>query len=228
MPGTAGTCALLLTPGPESWTCCGAQRGDISTWWWTWPMGWKGSADALFSFEMRCSSEPHCLQAACKLPASLSPVPILLQHCPRFAPQSSHAPCQDVHHAHPCSSFQSSEGCRSYLLWQVVFTVICETLGLTAAQDLHLDLVRKQISCPMRKCQDVNVKEAGKGKFISFYSNDVPQRFGWLWSVSLSSFIFSVSPLNKVNNIFINTRKFSVRNNIGYSGIQAYFMYSWW
>lgn len=189
------------------------------------PGPWVGKGQQMHFSHLRWGAALSHI--AFRLPAR-SPVPILLLHCPRFAPQSSHAPCQDVHHAHPCSSFQSSEGCRSYLLWQVVFTVICETLGLTAAQDLHLDLVRKQISCPMRKCQDVNVKEAGKGKFISFYSNDVPQRFGWLWSVSLSSFIFSVSPLNKVNNIFINTRKFSVRNNFGYSGIQAYFMYSWW
>lgn len=55
--------------------------------------------------------------------------------------------------------------------------------GLQQLKISHLELVRKQIACPMRKCQHLSafiVKEAEKGKFVSFYLNDVLGRFAQL------------------------------------------------
>lgn len=117
-------CSWARVGEAVSWTCAWCSQGRPRHLAMNPAMGWKGSADALFSFETRSSSEAHCLQAAWNVSSSY------------FAPAPSCLPRQGVSHACPCSSFESSEGHCPYLLRQGVFTVICATPGLTAAQDL--------------------------------------------------------------------------------------------
>lgn len=142
-------------------------------------MGWKGSADALFSFETKYSSEAHCLKAAHEVSSSqfaVAPSTVLVLNLPiplvwvfiMPALAAASSPLKDT-----VLTCFDKESLRQFVLHQ----------GLQTLKMSHLQLVRKQISYPMRKCQDLNafiVKEAEKGKLISFYLSDVPGRFAQL------------------------------------------------
>lgn len=189
--------------------------------------GWgarENELEALFSLEMRESSEvlkpSGCLQGplfpvcSCRLSTVLLlslPVPLVRVFItPVLAATLS-----------PLKGTVLIYFDKESFLWFVLHRVL-KPLKIS-----YLDLIRKQISCCMRKRQDSNVfvvKEAEKGKFISFHWNDIIGRFSHLWCFSLSSFLFFNSPLHDENITLNNTIKFSVRNNfnfgyMGYTGI---------
>lgn len=85
LPELGRTYALWFTPRRL------AMNPDVS---------WKGSADALFSFDMRCSSEAHSLWVAFQ---GLQ-LPFCCCTAPGFVLQSSHPPCQNIHHACLCKA----------------------------------------------------------------------------------------------------------------------------
>lgn len=176
--------------------------------------GLKELVDALFSFEIRYSSEALCLQAA-----TWSPVPVLLLHnlsvllvrvfiVPTF-PQL----------------LSILKGAVLICFCQGVFTVICSTPGLTVLlQDLpsrtgqKVDFLSQE---KMSRFKCYYCKGSQKSNFITYYLNGVPGEICpalilSLYSLfSFLSFLFFIFPY-KVNITFSNTVKFSVRNKFDF------------
>lgn len=141
-----------------------------------------------------------------------------------FGPQSSYPPCLGVHHARPCSSFESSERHCPYLLWQGVFKAICATPGLTDAQDVPSTAGQKADFISHEKMSRFKCFycEGGrKGQTYFFLLKWCPREI--CSALILLSFLFSLfsSPLNKVNITLNNTIKFLVRHNLGF-GYRGY------
>lgn len=201
-----------------SWTCVWCSQGRPQHLTMNPTMGWKGSTDALFSFEMRCSSAAHCLQAAAR-----SPVPILLLHHPPFCSSVFPFPLSG------CSSHLPLQHLR--VLWRALSlsaltrSLYCDTPGLTDTQDLPSRAGQKADFMSHEKMSRFKCfccKGGRKGQIYFFLLKWYPRKICSAL-ILLASFLFSASPLNKVNITLNNTLKFSVRNNFnfgdrGYTG----------